>query len=329
MTRKRYTQAINEALIEEMERDPKIIVFGEDVELAMFGDTRGLLAKFGPDRVKNTPICEATLAGMAVGAAAAGYRVVLHMLFSNFIYTGFDAIANQMARLRLMTGGQISLPITIMAVYGGGASQAAQHSDCPHPALMSLGGIEVLLPARPADAKGLMKAAIRSNNPTFFLTAGSLGATAGDVPDDDYVTPIGKVDVIQSGSDITLISIGSMIRASQSAVKTLTSEGISVEFVDIRTVAPLDREGILAAAAKTGRIVIADEARERCSAASEIAALIVEHGFDCLKAPIRRVTTPNVSMPYAPNAESAVFPNVDLIVSAARQLAPRTETQQS
>jgi len=152
VARKRYIQAINEALLEEMERDPKVIVFGEDVELAIFGDTRGLLERFGRDRIRNTPICEATLAGMAVGAAATGYRVVFHMMFSNFIYTGFDAIANQMAKLRLMTGGQIELPITVIAGYGGGRSTAAQHSDTPHPVLMNLGGITVLVPATPADA---------------------------------------------------------------------------------------------------------------------------------------------------------------------------------
>lgn len=326
MARKRYTQAINEALIEEMERDPKIIVFGEDVELAMFGDTRGLLAKFGPDRVKNTPICEATLAGMAVGAAAAGYRPILHMLFSNFIYTGFDAIANQMARLRLMTGGQISLPITIMAVYGGGGSQAAQHSDCPHPALMNMGGIEVLLPALPADAKGLMKAAIRSDNPTFFLSAGSLGGTAGEVPDGDFVTPIGKIGVVEEGSDVTLLSIGSMIRASQAAVKTLRAEGVSVDLVDVRSLAPLDEAGIIERIGRTGRVVITDEARERCSGASEIAALIAERGFAHLKAPVLRVTAPNVSMPYAPNAEQAVFPNAEKIAAAIRQLVPQKES---
>lgn len=320
MARMRYTQAINAALIEEMERDPRVIVFGEDVELAMFGDTRGLLDKFGTDRVKNTPICEASLAGMAVGAAAAGYRVVFHMLFSNFIYTGFDAIANQMARLRLMTGGQISLPITVMAVYGGGASQGAQHSDCPHPALMGLGGVEVLLPATPADAKGMTKAAIRSNNPTFLLTGGGLGSTSGDVPDGDNVTPIGKVGILEEGDDITIFTVGSMVRAAQAATKALKAEGKSVHLVDLRTAAPLDQAGILAAAARTGRIVIADEARQRCSAASEISAMIAEHGFHCLKAPIRRATSPNVSMPYAPNAEAAVFPGVETILRAAREI---------
>src|SRR5687767_2895535 len=181
MARKRYTQAITEALFEEMERDPKVIVFGEDVELAIFGDTRGLLERFGRDRIRNTPICEATLTGMAVGAAAAGSRVVLHMMFSNFVYTGFDAIANQMAKLRLMTGGQAKMPITVIASYGAGGSNAAQHSDSGYPVLMNLGGVNVVLPATPADAKGLLKEAIRGDDPTFFLEAGGRGGEMGEV----------------------------------------------------------------------------------------------------------------------------------------------------
>src|SRR5262245_62607177 len=202
MARKRYTQAINETLFEEMERDPTVICFGEDVELAIFGDTRGLLDRFGRNRIRNTPICEATLSGMAVGAAASGYRVVLHMMFSNFIYTGFDAIANQMAKARLMTGGQIQLPITMIAGYGGGRSMAAQHSDTPHPVLMNLGGINVVVPATPADAKGLLKSAIRGMNPTFFLEASGRGGDSGEVPDADYTIPFGKAAVAREGAGI-------------------------------------------------------------------------------------------------------------------------------
>ena len=161
MPKMRFIQAINQALVEEMARDPKVILIGEDVEASIFGDTRGLLEKFGPDRVRNTPISEQTLTGMAVGAAANGYRIVLHMMFANFVYTGFDAIANQMAKLRLMTGGQITLPITVMANYGGGRSTAAQHSDTPFSLLMNLGGIEVVAPSAPENAAGLMRSAIR------------------------------------------------------------------------------------------------------------------------------------------------------------------------
>jgi acetoin:2,6-dichlorophenolindophenol oxidoreductase subunit beta len=320
MPRKRYIQAINEALFEEMERDPKVIVFGEDVELAIFGDTRGLLERFGRDRIRNTPICEATLAGMAVGAAITGYRVVLHMMFSNFIYTGFDAIANQMAKLRLMTGGQVELPITVIAGYGGGRSTAAQHSDTPHPLLMNLGGLNVLVPATPADAKGLLKQAIRGRNPSFFLEASGRGGDSGEVPDGEYTVPFGEAAISRAGADITVVAIGSMLKPVLSAAEKLQSAGISVEVIDPRTLVPLDDETIIRSVRKTGRAMIVDEARDRCSAASHIAAIIADKAFSSLRAPIKRVTVPDVSMPYAPNAERRVLPNEDEIVRVATKL---------
>ncbi len=319
MARKRYIQAINEALFEEMERDPKVILFGEDVELAIFGDTRGLLDRFGRNRIRNTPICEATLAGMAVGAAATGYRVVLHMMFSNFIYTGFDAIANQMAKLRLMTGGQIELPITIIAGYGGGRSTAAQHSDTPHPVLMNLGGLNVLVPATPADAKGLLKQAIRGNNPTFFLEASGRGGDSGEVPDGDFTVPFGKAAIAREGADVTIVAIGPMLKPALSAAEKLHASGIDAEVIDPRTLVPLDEEAILRSVRKTGRAIIADEARDRCSAASHIAAIIADKAFESLKAPVKRVTVPDVSMPYAPNAELRVLPGDEQIASTAAE----------
>ena len=319
MARKRYIQAINEALFEEMERDPKVFLFGEDVELAIFGDTRGLLERFGRNRIRNTPICEATLAGMAVGAAATGYRVVLHMMFSNFIYTGFDAIANQMAKLRLMTGGQIELPITVIAGYGGGRSTAAQHSDTPHPVLMNLGGLNVLVPATPADAKGLLKQAIRGNNPTFFLEASGRGGDSGEVPDGDFTVPFGKAAIAREGADVTIVAIGSMLKPALSAAEKLHSSGIDAEVIDPRTLVPLDEEAILRSVGKTGRAIIADEARDRCSAASHIAAIIADKAFEWLKAPVKRVTVPDVSMPYAPNAELRVLPGDEQIASTAAE----------
>lgn len=313
-------QAINEALIEEMERDPKVILYGEDVEISMFGDTTGILKRFGPERIRNTPICEATLSGMAVGAAACGYRIVLHMMFANFIYTGFDAIANQMAKLRLMTGGQITLPITVIAGYGGGSSNAAQHSDTPYPVLMHAGGINVLTPATPADAKGLLKTAIRGQNPCFFLEATGRGGEMGEVPDGDHTTPFGVAAVRREGTDVTIVAIGTMLKPALAAAEALAQRGISAEVIDPRTLVPLDEGGILRSVARTGRVVVADEARDRCSAASQIAAVIADRGFGSLKAPVRRVTTPNVSIPYAPNAERFVIPGKDAIESAAAAL---------
>src|SRR5690606_28942850 len=190
MARKRMINAINEALAEEMERDPKVILFGEDVEISVMGDTRGLHGRFGPDRVRNTPICENVMTGMAVGAAAAGYRVICHMMYGNFLYTGMDAIADQAAKLRYMTGGQITLPIVYMGVFGGGRSSAAQHSDAMHPMFMNLGGVKVVLPGSPADAKGLLKAAMRDDNPVIFLQVAGRGGGSGEVPDEDSAIPL-------------------------------------------------------------------------------------------------------------------------------------------
>jgi pyruvate dehydrogenase E1 component beta subunit len=323
MAKKRYIQAINEALFEEMERDPKVILFGEDVELAIMGDTRNLVARFGHSRIRNTPICEQTLTGMAVGAAAAGHRVILHMMFSNFLYTGMDAIANQMAKMRLMSGGQARLPITVIASYGGGGSNAAQHSDSGYPALMNLGGLNVLTPATPADAKGLLKTAIRGNNPSFFMEAGGRGGEQGEVPDGEHLVPFGKAVIARAGKDLTLLAIGSMYKPAMEAAKTLAAAGIDAEVIDPRTLVPFDEAAVLASVKKTGHLVVCDEARDRCSAASQIAAMVADQGFGLLKAPIKRVTVPNVCIPYAPNAEARVIPNAATIVRTCRELVGR------
>ena len=321
MAKKRIIQAVNEALIEEMARDPKVILFGEDIEIGLFGDTRGLHSRFGPARVRNTPISENLLSGMAVGAAAAGYRVIAHMMFGNFVYTGFDSIANQAAKLRFMTGGQIRLPLTYMAVYGGGKSVAAQHSDTPYPALMNLGGINVVVPSSPADAKGLLKASIRGDNPTFFLQAGGRGGEMGEVPEGEYLTPLGVAAVRREGSDATIVAIGAMVRPALRAAENLRLEaGLSIEVIDPRTLVPLDEATILASVAKTGRLVVADEARDRCSAASHIAAIVGDKGFASLAAPIKRVTVPDVAMPYAPSLEQSVFPDAARIEAAVREV---------
>lgn len=321
MARKRYIPAINEALHEEMARDPKVILFGEDVELAIMGDARGLLERFGRDRIRNTPICEATLTGMAVGASAAGYRVILHMMFSNFIYTGFDAIANQMAKLRLMTGGQAKMPITVIAAYGGGGSNAAQHSDSGYPVLVNLGGVNVVMPATPADAKGLLKTAIRGDNPTFFLEAIGRGGEQGEVPDGEYTIPLGKANVVRQGKDVTIIALGSMLKPALASAAKLESQGIDAEVIDPRSIVPMDEEALLRSVRKTGRAVIVDEARDRCSVASHIAAVLADEGFGALKAPVKRVTVPNVCMPYAPNAERLVIPSEERITRVVAELA--------
>ena len=321
MAKKRFIQALNEALAEEMARDARVILFGEDVELSVFGDTRQLLEKFGARRVRNMPISETLMTGMAAGAAAAGYRVVAHLMFGNFIYTGFDAIANQASKLRFMTGGQIRMPVTYLAVYGGGRSTAAQHSDSPYPLLMNLGGVNVLVPSTPADAKGLLKAAIRGDNPTFVLQAGGRGGELGEVPDGDYVIPLGRADVKRAGGDVTLVAIGSMVRPALQAAETLAQEDkISVEVIDPRSLVPLDEDTLLSSIARTGRLVVADEARDRCSAASHIAAIAADRAFGELRAPIRRVTVPNMPMPYSPPLEKSILPDADSIARAVRDV---------
>jgi pyruvate dehydrogenase E1 component beta subunit len=320
MGKLRIVHAVNAALREEMERDPRVILIGEDVGLSVMGDTRGLRAIFGAERVRDTPVSEAALAGLAVGAAAAGYRVVCHLMYANFFYTGFDAVANQAAKLGLMTGGQLKLPLTFMAVMGGGRSSAAQHSDSPHPLLMNLGGIKVVVPATSADAKGLLKSAIRGDGPVAFLQPASRGGEMGEVPDGDVLVPLGSASVARPGRDVTIVAIGSMLKPALAAAEELAAAGIEAEVVDPRTVFPLDTPTILASVRKTGRLVIADEARDACSAASYIASIAADEAFHDLKAPVRRVTVPNLPMPYSPPLEKATIPDATTIGRVALDL---------
>ncbi len=329
MARIRLIQAIHDAVVEEMARDPKVVVYGEDVELSIVGDLRGVHEQFGHDRIRNTPICETSLTGMAVGLAAAGYRVVVQMMFANFFYTGMDAIANQMSKLRLMTGGQVELPVTVIASCGGGSANAAQHSDTPYPVLMNLGGLNVAVPATPADAKGLVKTAIRSNNPCFVLEPNGRGGELGEVPDGEHLIPFGKAAVRRAGAAATVVAIGRMVKPALAAAAALAADGIDAEVIDPRTLVPFDEAAVLASVAKTGRLVVVDEARECCSAASQIAAVVAERGFHLLRAPIRRVTTPNVAIPYAPNAEARVIPGEARIADAVRDLAGQAGQRQS
>jgi acetoin:2,6-dichlorophenolindophenol oxidoreductase subunit beta len=253
---------------------------------------------------------------MALGATAAGYHVVLHMLFANFVYTGFDAIANQIAKMRLMTGGQINIPITILAGYGAGASNAAQHSDSAHPALMNLGGINVAMPSNSADAKGLLKTALRSPNPCFFLEAGARGGQMGEVPEGDHLVPFGRAELAREGKDVSIVTVGSMVKPSLEAAAALADQGVNAEVLDLRTVVPLDEKAILGSIAKTGRLVVVDESRDRCGLGSHVAAIAADKGFASLKAPIKRVNIANVAIPYAPAAEAAVVPDAHKIGAA-------------
>ena len=320
MAKRRLIQAINDTLFEEFRRDSSVILFGEDVEISLFGDTRGLSQEFGSARIRNTPISEALITGMALGAAAAGHRVVAHLMFSNFMYTGFDSIANQASKLRYMTGGQVNFPVTYIAAYGGGKSIAAHHSDTPYPLLMNLGGINVVVPSTAFDAKGLLKTCIRGNDPSFFLEAGGRGGEMGEVPEEDYTIPLGKGVIRMEGTDVTIVAIGSMVKLAMTSATGLSKNGISAEVIDPRTLVPLDEDMILSSVKKTGRLVIVDESRDRCSAASHISAVVADRAFNDLKAPIKRVTVANVAMPYAPNLERLVMPSVDRISELVTQL---------
>ena len=266
------------------------------------------------------------MSGMAVGAAAAGYKVICHMMFGNFMYTGFDSIANQASKLRYMTAGQISLPIVYMGVFGGGRSAAAQHSDAMHPLFMNLGGIKVALPATPADAMGLLRASIHDPNPVVFLQAAGRGGESGEVPDGDHIIELGRASRVHEGDDVTVVAIGAMVRPALRAAQKLARDGIGVELIDPRTLVPLDSDAILASVRRTGRMVVVDEARDLCSAASHIAAICADQAFDALKAPIRRVTVPDVALPYSPPLEKALLPNEASISEAVHQVLGKLST---
>nr|WP_213395347.1 transketolase C-terminal domain-containing protein [Yoonia sp.] len=320
MSKKRMIHAINDTLDSEMAKDPSIVLFGEDVEISLFGDTRGLKEKYGGERVRNMPISETVMTGMAVGAAAVGQKVICHMMFGNFMYTGFDSIANQASKLRYMTAGQISLPIVYMGVFGGGRSSAAQHSDAMHPIFMNLGGLKVVLPATPADAAGLLRTAIHDPNPVIFLQAAGRGGEMGEVPDGDFAIELGKATKVHEGDDVTLVAIGAMVRPALKAAQLLAAEGIGVDLIDPRSLVPLDTDAIFRSVRKTGRLIVVDEARDMCSAASHISALCADQCFEALKAPIRRLTVPDVAIPYSPTLEKAILPNEGSITNAVRTL---------
>ncbi|MCZ7571235.1 MAG: alpha-ketoacid dehydrogenase subunit beta [Ardenticatenaceae bacterium] len=320
MARRYIPEAVRDGLREEMARDPDVVLLGEDIKISPYGFERGLYDEFGPERVRNTPIAEQTMAGVGLGAAACGLRPVVDMFFGNFLYTGMDQLANQVAKLRYMTGGQIKVPVVYLAVMGAGSNVAAQHSDSPHPLFMNLAGIKVVIPTTPADAKGLIRSAIRDDDPVLFLVPTPLLGVRGEIPDEEYLTPVGVAEIRQQGSDVTIVGIGSTVREALRATRQFERDGISIEVIDVRTVHPLDTATILRSVAKTGRLVVTDEARELCSAASEIAAIVVERGFRSLKAPVRRVTAPNVPVPFSPPLEKFVMVSAEKIANAIRQV---------
>lgn len=282
-----YTEAITEALGEEMARDSNVVMWGEDIAAAggAFYATPGLVDEFGPERVRDTPIAENIIVGLAVGAAATGLRPVPEIMFSDFMAYAMDPIANQMAKMRYMSGGQVTLPITIRTASGAGLRAAAQHSQSSHPWIMNLPGVKVVMPSTPADAKGLLKTSIRDDNPVIFFEHKGLYNLKGEVPEGDYLIPLGKADIKRPGTDVTIVAVQWMVHEALKAAVQLAAMGISAEVVDPRTLVPLDREAIATSVRKTRRVVIVDECNLTCGAQSEIMAVVIEEAFDYLDAP--------------------------------------------
>ncbi len=313
-----YIDALIEAFREEMRRDPTVFHL-----CGALGALASLIPEFGESRVRVCPISEEAYVGASIGAAGSGFRPIVSPGMMTFAFTAMDQIVNQMAKIHYMFGGQAPFPIVLRASTGGGRSAAAQHSQSPHPMFMNLAGLKVLMPATPYDAKGLMKSAIRDNNPVVFFEDQILGATAkGAVPEEEYTIPIGVADVKRVGQDVTVIAIAKMVPEALAAAEELARENIAVEVVDPRTLVPMDRETLRASVRKTGRVVIVDEACVTCSAAAEIAAMLTEDPptFRALQAPPRRVCAPDVPIPYSPVMERFCLPDKIRLVAALREV---------
>jgi len=325
--------AIGEAMRQAMEADPTVIVMGEDVvggagrggsqENTMggsFGATKSLFPLFGPTRVRDTPISEAGFVGAGVGAAAAGLRPVVDVMWADFTGLAFDQIYNQASKMSYMFGGQARLPITIRVAMGAGLSAAAQHSGTLYSIYTHLPGLKVVVPSTPYDAKGLLLESIFDDSPVIFFEHLKLYVTKGVVPEEPYRIPLGVADVRRSGTDVTIVAIAAMVGRALEAAEALAAEGTSAEVIDPRTLSPLDETAILASVEKTGGLVVVDESPPRCSIAADIAATVGEKGFDFLNGPVRRVTAPHAPVPFAPSLEDAYAPSVEAIVDAVRTI---------
>jgi pyruvate/2-oxoglutarate/acetoin dehydrogenase E1 component len=310
-----FQKALEEAVAEEMRRDSRIITMGTDFT----GDP---VKEFGPMRVRFTPISEAALTGMGLGAAGCGFRPIVNWRMVTFSFVAMDQIVNQASKIRYMFGGQADFPVTYRCTTGGGIGLAAQHSQSPYSMWMHLAGLKIILPSTPADAKGLLKSAIRDDNPVVSFECSRLATVTGPVPDGDHLVPIGVADVKRQGRDVTIVALAYYVGEALALAEELALEDISVEVIDPRTLVPMDIETVRASVRKTGRVVIVDEAPATCSAASEIAALIAEdpEAFRALKAPVRRVCAVPVPVPYSPPLERAALPSRDDIKAAVHEV---------
>ena len=321
-----YGQAINEAYDEELKRDPTVFILGEDIGKhwgAAFGEMQGLFDKHGPERIRETPISETAILGSAIGAAVTGMRPIAFLFFADFLGVAMDEILNQLTPMRYMFGGKVKLPVTITCYSGAGVSNAAQHSKCVEGFLMSIPGLKIVSPSTPYDAKGLLKSAIRDDNPVIYFIHKKilLSGIKGEVPEEEYTIPLGKEDIKREGSDVYVVAIGLMVhRALAAADKLHKEKDISIEVIDPRTVVPLDKQAIFDSLKKTGRLVIMDEEPKTGSAAAEIAALVAEEAFDFLDAPIKRVCAPNTPVPFSPVLEKFWMPDEENLIKAINEI---------
>lgn len=322
MTKMSYVEALRDGMSFEMRRDDTVFLAGEDVGIfgGCFGQTQGMFAEFGPKRIVDTPISETAIMGLGVGAASAGLRPIVELMFIDFIGICLDELFNQAAKMRYMFGGKAQVPMVVRAPAGAGFSAAAQHSQSMEAWLAHIPGIKVVMPYSPADAKGLMISAIRDNNPVVYIEHKALYTMEGEVPEGDYTVPIGKASLAREGEDVSLISWGAMVGKALEAAKALEADGISAEVVDLRTITPVDRESIIKSVQKTNRAVVVHEAVRTGGFGGEIAAIIADEAFDYLDAPVKRVTAPDTPVPFSSPLEQAFIPSADKIVGAVKEL---------
>jgi len=320
-----FGQAIKEALAEEMRRDPRIFIIGEDVAEAgtVFKVLAGLVDEFGPERVIDSPISEAGITGLGVGAAMTGMRPVVDLMFGDFMALAMDQIANQAAKVHYMSGGKLRVPMVIRTTLGASRRSAAQHSQSLYAWVAHVPGLKVVLPSTPADAKGLLKSAIRDENPVLFFEDKMMYQVKGSVPEGDYTIPLGVADTKRPGSDITLVATSSMVQVALAAATQLDASGISAEVVDPRTLFPLDAEALVASVRRTGRAIVVDEGCERYGITAEIASVIADGAFDYLDAPVKRLGALNVPVPFSPTLEDQTVPTPERLTALARSLCGR------
>ena len=321
MARGSYIEAIRQAQMEEMQRDPAVFIMGEDIVCNVFGTTTGFVDMFGLERVRDTPISENGFIGAAAGAAMVGMRPIVDATICSFLYPAMDQIMSIIAKSRYIYGGQARLPLVIRSCLFYGNSNAAQHSDRPYSMFMNMPGLKIIAPSDPRDMKGMLKAAIRDDDPVMCFEDSTCWSSKAELPDDpDFIIPLGQGEVKREGTDVSIIAIAGAVPIALKAAQRLAQHNISAEVIDPRSLVPLDRELILKSARKTGRAITVDPAHQTCSAASEIAATIAEHAFSSLRGPVIRVTTPDTHLPFSPAIEKSLYPSVERIFAAACRL---------